>query len=195
VGIRGVGYILTPNMGNRPDLSKTLWAADTGCFTTTTPFSLPRYLHWLEDLSRYLGNCLFATAPDRVGDWEETWKLSAPVLPILREIGYRAALVAQDGLRHPEWDTFDALFVGGTTKWKLSEDAYALVVEAKKRGKWAHMGRVNSYRRLRAAAISGYDSADGTFVKFGPDQNIPKVLSWLNALTTQPSFRFLDDDA
>jgi hypothetical protein len=41
------------------------------------------------------------------------------------------------------------------------------------------MGRVNSRRRLRIAAQMGCHSADGTFLAFGPDRNLPHLLGWL----------------
>lgn len=183
----GVGYMLTPDMGNAVDLSHR-WAADTGCYTRGERFSLPRYLDWLEARAPYQATCLFATAPDVVGDAAATWTRSAPVLPVLRAMGYRAALVAQNGLEAPQWDTFDALFIGGTTAWKLADSTRQLVLEAKRRGKWVHMGRVNSLRRLRAAEFMGCDSADGTYLKFGPDANLPKLINWLRVLRAQPQF-------
>jgi hypothetical protein len=163
------------------------WAADTGCFTNPDGFRLPRYLDYLAEWTATAGPALFATAPDIVGDPQETWRRSAPVLKILRYHGYMAALVSQDGLRDPDWDTFDCLFTGGTTAWKLSEAAYQLAAEAKARGKWTHMGRVNSARRYLAAKAGHYDSADGTFVGFGPDRRLPELARWLEAGRCQPS--------
>jgi hypothetical protein len=124
-----------------------------------------------------------------VADWSGTVRVAAAVLPKLRALGFPSAFIAQDGLppRWVAWDEFDALFVGGTTAYKLSEDAYALVAEAKRRGKWCHMGRVNSWRRLRAAAHGGYDSVDGTYLKFGPDVNLPRLRGWLDAMARQPA--------
>lgn len=184
-----MGWMMTPGMWRDwfpGDILTDPWAADTGCYTQGERFSLTRYLDWLEACEPYQSTCLFATAPDVVGDAEATWTRSAPVLPVLRDMGYRAALVAQDGLQTPEWDTFDALFIGGTTRWKLSEHTRQLVQEAKKRGKWVHMGRVNSLRRLRAAEFMGCDSADGTYLKHGPDVNLPRVAAWLRVLREQP---------
>lgn len=76
------------------------------------------------------------------------------------------------------WDAFDVLFIGGDTEWKLGKHARSLIQEAKKRDKWVHMGRVNSARRYRYAQHVGCDSVDGTFVTFGPDVNLPKLLAW-----------------
>ena len=112
-----------------------------------------------------------------------------PVVPIIRAMGYRAALVLQDGAT-PEtvpWREIDAVFTGGSTAWKLSEDAYRLIAEAKHRELWAHMGRVNSLRRLRAADVAGYDSADGTFLTWAPDKNTKRMGRWFENLNIQPS--------
>lgn len=162
------------------------YAADNGCYAAGDRFDLAAYLAWLATLP-HRDRCLFAVAPDVLGDAAATWTRSAPVLPQLRALDYRAALVAQDGFDAGavDWDAFDALFVGGTDAYKLSEAAYMAVQEAKRREKWTHMGRVNSLRRLRAAVISGYDSADGTFIKFGPDKNLPQLLDWLAHLERQ----------
>ena len=148
-----VGTILTPENSGTRILSRfgCVWAADNGCFKRGDAFDVGRYLRWLESLTRFADSCLFATAPDVVGDSRATWERSREVLPELRNMGYLAALVAQDGLESgaTPWHAFDALFVGGTTAWKLSESAYKLAGEAKARGKWVHLGRVNSEQRFK----------------------------------------------
>lgn len=109
------------------------------------------------------------------------------MLLVIRELGFPTAFVAQDGQEYLPipWDAFDCLFVGGSTAWKLSEPAYALVREAKRRGKWCHMGRVNSWRRIRAAAMSGYDSCDGTYIAYNPIELTEKVSGWMRNLREQ----------
>lgn len=121
------------------------------------------------------------------GEWC-TLARSAPHLPAIRTLGYPAALVAQDGLEHLDvpWDDFDALFIGGSTEWKLGKAAARLVAEAKRRGKHVHMGRVNSRRRWSYAEHIGCDSVDGTFLAFGPDANLRRLQVW----TTQPGLDF-----
>ena len=179
----GIGYMLTPMMGNAPDLSTATWGADTGCFAKPEAYSEAGYLKWLGERAGK-GRCLFATAPDVVGNAATTLDRSMPVLPMLRRLGYPAALVAQDGLESLviPWDAFDVLFIGGSTEWKLSAVAAGIVAEAKARGKWVHMGRVNSWRRLQYAASIGCDSADGTFLAFGPAKNLPRLRSWIRRL-------------
>lgn len=181
-----VGFMMTPWMGNRPNLEAGPWGADNGCFTRPNDFDLDRYLAFLAE--RPAATALFATAPDVVGDARATMERSLPVLPMIRALGYPAALVAQDGLEALEipWAEFDVLFIGGSTEWKLGAACEAIVREAKRLGKWVHMGRVNSYKRIRYAEDIGCDSADGTFVGFAPDQNVPRMLGWMDKLVTAP---------
>jgi hypothetical protein len=164
-------------------LDGRVWAADTGCFNSPEKYTDAGYLAWLGQRVVALDRCLFATAPDVVGD---AW--SRHMLPRIRSLGYRAALVAQDGIEDIaiDWDAFDVLFVGGTTDWKLSERAIGVMADAKRRGKWVHAGRVNSLRRLRLMQMAGADSADGTFVAIAPRTNIPRMEAWLRALARQP---------
>lgn len=172
-----LGLIDTPAQGNkRPD--GVTWCADNGCFSDR--WDEAKWWAFLTDNAHHADSCLFAVAPDVVGDAAATLAKSAPWLPQIRALGYPVALVAQDGLESlpVPWDDFDCLFIGGTTEWKLGHHARDIAAEAKRRGKWVHMGRVNSERRFRYAAAIGCDSADGTYLTFGPDVNLPKLLSW-----------------
>lgn len=173
-----IGFIDTPAQGNRRPIG-VVWCADNGCFGKGYPGD-EKWLEWLRANSEDAGTCLFATAPDVVGDASATLERSAPWLPVIRSLGYPAALVAQDGLEHLQvpWDEFDVLFIGGSTEWKLGPHARRLVAEAKGRGKRIHMGRVNSERRYKYALSIGCDTADGTYLTFGPDRNLPAVLAW-----------------
>lgn len=154
------------------------WCADNGCFSDR--WEEGRWWSFLQRHAGAAGSCLFAVAPDVVGDAAATLERSAPWLAPIRELGYPVALVAQDGLEELDvpWGELDCLFIGGTTEWKLGPHARALVAEAKARGKWVHMGRVNSGRRYAYAMAIGCDSVDGTFLTFGPDTNLPRLLAW-----------------
>lgn len=183
----GHGFMVTPRMGNRlPD--GCVWAADSGCFNRSTYVGDDEYLAWLEKRAGHEG-CLFATVPDVVGDHDATLAMFPSTAARIRGLGYRVAFVAQDGATEGTvpWDDMDALFIGGSTEWKLSEAAYGLVAAAKRRGKLVHVGRVNSWRRLRAYAFAGADSADGTFLAFGPDVNLPKLQRWMRELHIAPT--------
>jgi hypothetical protein len=170
-------YIDTPAQGNKRPEGVT-WMADNGCFSDR--FDEGKWWRFLEANAHAAGSCLFAVAPDVVGDAAATIERSLPWLPKIRALGYPAAFVAQDGQESlpVPWDEFDALFIGGSTEWKLGPHARALAAEAKRRGKWVHMGRVNSERRWRYADAIGCDSVDGTFLTRGPDVNLPRLLAW-----------------
>ncbi|QAY16193.1 DpdA-like tRNA-guanine transglycosylase [Arthrobacter phage Sonali] len=173
-----LGFITTPSQGNkRPPGS--VWCADNGCFGKGYPGD-EKWLAWLDRRKDQAGSCLFATAPDVVGDAVATLARSAPFLPLIRAMGYPAALVAQDGLEDlvVPWDDFDVLFIGGSTEWKLGPAARELVRQAKARGKHVHMGRVNSGKRYRYAESIGCDSVDGTFLRFAPTENLQRLRAW-----------------
>lgn len=173
------------------------WAIDNGAFGKArrgTPWSdldTQLYLRYLRKVTQEVdtGPVLFATAPDVLtfvdgaprGDAAATWERGVAVMPKIRALGLPVALVAQDGfLATPlDWDAFDVVFLGGSDLFKLGTEGREVAAVAKEHGKWLHMGRVNSYKRLAYAQSIGCDSADGTFIGFGPDINVPKVLSWL----------------
>jgi hypothetical protein len=178
--------ITTPGQGNRvPD--GALVCLDNGCFGKNYVGD-EGWMRWLESRQHLAPRALFATAPDVVGDAAATLQRSVPFLPFIRSLGFPAALVAQDGLEFEliPWDEFDVLFIGGSTEWKLGSAARDLVNLARSHGKWVHMGRVNSRRRWSYAEHIGCDSVDGTYIAFGPDTNLPDVLSWAG----QPGFDF-----
>jgi hypothetical protein len=183
-----LGVMCTPAKAYRAQIAHfRWWAADNGCYAQGEQFNLAAYLAWLETYSAHRHTCLFAPAPDVVGDAPATLARSQPVLPIIRRLGFPAALVAQDGLEAlpVPWRDVDALFIGGTTDWKLSPGAAALAREAKARGKWVHMGRVNSGRRLMIAQSVGCDSVDGNQLIYQPKKYLPRLMRFLGALEWQ----------
>lgn len=176
-----LGQMATPFAGNRLEPG-VRWALDNGCFSNRWTER-----QWRRTLERHAGtpDCLFAVVPDVVADAEGTDELWARWAPVVRGHGYRPAYVLQNGCRRIPSDAA-AVFTGGDTAWKLGASARHLMRAAKARGLWTHMGRVNSLRRLRLAALDGYDSVDGTFLAYGPDVNLPRLLSFLRQ-ANQPS--------
>lgn len=177
-----IDCIDTPRQGNRA-VEGVAWCADNGCFTDA--WDEATWWAWLQANAYRAASCTFATAPDVVGDAAATLRASEPWLARIRSLGYPVALVLQDGAEDLDlpWDAFDVAFIGGTTEWKLGAHVRALVAEAKTHGKRVHMGRVNSEKRLRYAQAIGCDSADGTFLAFGPDVNLPRLLAWLRGVS------------
>src|SRR3954470_19878611 len=142
-----------------------------------------------EGLERAGDHLLFATAPDEPFDWAETLRLSRPWLKRIRRMGCPAALCAQEGMTAGgiPWDEFDCLFIGGRDAFKEGPLIRDACREARRRGKWTHMGRVNSLRRLRVALDFGVDSVDGTYLlhearKGRANQAPHDVVGWLRKI-------------
>lgn len=182
-----IGLMCQPGNGYTTQIDQfPFWAADNGCFGKYADvFDPEKWFAWLITHKAKASTCLFATAPDVVGNAAATLWRSRPWLSRIRELGYPAAFVAQDGIQWASipWSEFDVLFIGGSTVFKLGPLARAVAADANARGKAVHMGRVNSRRRLMVAEDFGCTSADGTFLAFGNDVNLPQLLAWLS----QPS--------
>jgi hypothetical protein len=172
------GWLITP----RRSMSKTLgnipgakWAADNECYSLGDSFDPNIYIRFLERTSmKWRSSCLFATAPDIVADAHATLKKFAVWTEIIHDIGLPVALVGQDGLESEviPWSDFETFFVGGSTAWKMGKEARSLIAEANDRGKWVHVGRVNSQTRLRYCIKLGVDSVDGTEWAINPGRGI-----------------------
>lgn len=134
------------------------WAADNDAFKN---FDAPAFDRMLDRIAGLAG-CRFVCAPDVVEDAAATGVLFDEWEPRIREYGLPVALVAQNGQTEPPWDRFDALFIGGDDAFKLGPDGEHWLREAKARGKWTHIGRVNTPRRVAYARMLGADSVDGT---------------------------------
>lgn len=184
-----IGCMTTPAQGNVIPVGAE-YACDNGKFGKGWP-GADRWYEWLcNTVDRYGPElCLWAVAPDVPFDAVGTLAESLPWLAKIRELGIPAAFAAQDGCDQlgVPWDDFDVLFIAGSTEWKTGPVAERLSREAKARGKQVHMGRVNSLARLRTAEWFGCDSADGTYLAFGPEKNLARLTGWLDELHFAPS--------
>jgi len=136
------------------------WAADNDAFSSWSPV---RFTAMLAVLAGAPG-CRFVTAPDVVGDHAATLRQFSEWAPAIRAHGLPVAFVAQDGVTPAAvpWGEIDALFIGGSTPFKLGPEAATVAREAHRRGLWLHMGRVNSLRRMLYARSLECHSVDGT---------------------------------
>jgi hypothetical protein len=182
-----LGRLVSPRSGNliRPG---ERWAADNDAFLA---WDEGRFRAMLARLAGVPG-CLFVGAPDIVGDAGATLLRFPAWRDEIASLGFPVALVGQDGAESIEipWGDFDAWFIGGSTDWKLSPFSARLATEAKGRGKWVHMGRVNTLRRLRIAYDFGCDSVDGTGWSKFPDIYLAKHLPYVARLHRQGTFAF-----
>jgi hypothetical protein len=162
---------------------------DNGCFSRPDAFHLKSYLGMISRVAGMTERISFATAPDVFdivagrGNWPATLAKSLPVLPLIRKAGAPAAIVLQDGAtsKTVPWGEIDAVFVGASTRWKLSEACRQICLDARRRGKWVHMGRVNSLRRMRLANRFRCHSVDGTYLRY-PDSHVMDVADWLRTV-------------
>ncbi len=183
-----LGRLLSPRTV-RPDLeqlanSGVAWAADNDAFLAWDQGRFEAMLARLRQVNTR--RLLWVACPDSVADARTTaglfnWWLDT-MKPADEGDQLPMALVGQDGMESCDWDYWlgyaDCFFIGGSTQWKLSRAAADLAAEAKRRGLWVHMGRVNSARRVDHAVQIGCDSIDGSgFSKF--PKLIGKGLGWI----------------
>ena len=162
------------------------WAADNQAFTRG--FRPDVFFPWLESMQPYRDQCLFVTVPDAVGD--------APKTLMLWEHwhrhfdGWPMAYVAQDGAESiPPQAT--ALFVGGSTTWKLSRDAENIIRLAQSRKLHVHIGRINygtRYRYFRLLPGADAFTCDGTRGRF--DGVLPTKRAWTGYQMQPPLFPY-----
>ena len=139
------------------------WAADNDCFQGLDE---KRFCQMLDRIDGLPG-CLFVSCPDVVADHARTRELWDDWSPLIAAAGQPAAFVLQDGASWDEIPKGCPLFIGGSTEYKLGAECAEIVGRARSEGRWIHMGRVNSAKRMTYAASIGVDSVDGTgWVRF-----------------------------
>jgi hypothetical protein len=187
----GIMTSITSIGGEQEALSGgALWMIDNGAFTNR--FRLDRWQRRLEALSGFASTCIGVPVPDVVGDAGATLAQFWAYRHIPASLGYKIALVSQDGMT-PDmmpWDYFDTLFVGGTNDHKRGKEAADLIDEAKRRGKWVHIGRVNSGFAILAHWPQA-DSYDGTTFSRHPSYMLSNIVNGLQMRTTAPYQRRL----
>ena len=129
------------------------WVMDNGCFSDFDEAAFIR----MANQAIWDNECEWFAMPDVVGSHADTLhlfnqyeeKLGKMWIP-KPDFSLKAAFVIQDGCNKNDipWSRIRAVFLGGSTEFKLSRKAYVILEEAKKRGKWVHVGRVNTPPRL-----------------------------------------------
>lgn len=142
------------------------WILDNGCFTEMWGLPSPTQDTFLRMMQYALlpdSGCQFIVVPDFVGDSDATLQQFIEFTDQHDMPASMVAYVAQDGQQAPlvPWEDIGCLFIGGSNSFKDGVQAYQLALEAKKRGKWVHVGRVNTAPRiLQWYGIA--DSVDGS---------------------------------
>jgi hypothetical protein len=182
----GLGRLLGPRLRSAPAATAAAgwpWAADNDAFSA---WDERRYTAMLDAITGLPG-CLFVTCPDVVGDHRATMRRFWDHWLDLRDRGLPIAFVAQDGVSIEEvpWDEIASVFLGGTDTFKLGPCGRVIAAEARRRGHWLHMGRVNSHRRMRYAHALGCDSIDGTNWARWNDAHLADGKRWRAATVDQ----------
>jgi len=149
----------TPREGLKHCLDNGAW----GAFQKGIPFDCGRF-EKLVDTAGLKAD--FIVLPDIVAGGGNSLAFSVSWLPRLNS--YRSLLLPlQDGMDPKAvlailraWPHV-GIFLGGTTEYKLAT-MHDWGVAAAALGRWYHVGRVNSRRRIRMAAACGATSFDGT---------------------------------
>lgn len=185
------GAIVSPSAHDSGSARKRIkagwkWICDNGAFTGK--FDESRFFAFLERFSEYKSQCVCAVAPDVVGDAQKTLALFPRYASRIHALGYRVGFVAQDGQEEfPFPLNFDVLFVGGTSRWKLGDAATSCIKRAQALGKWVHVGRVNTRKRIQHFALLKVNSVDGTHIIFKPTERSGQLIRWMHE-TKQPLF-------
>lgn len=163
------------------------WALDNGCFTRFDRKTWRRMVCEARDHAasqfKESSPSVFVTLPDIVGDARRTLELFDHFCKDTH--GVQRALVLQDGIGQHKinWPMVDAVFVGGSDGFKIAPEAINACKTAKMMGKWVHVGRVNTAKRVRDW-IGLADSIDGSGIsRF--DHMLEDVLAMLNRQHSQ----------
>ena len=132
------------------------YGLDNGCFSK---FEHSTWLRLVQEAQ--LDKPVFVTLPDVVGSAQRTIELFKHFR--FSTCGLPRCLVLQDGIGNVEieWHQLDAVFIGGSDDFKISQEAFQAARCAKIMNKWVHVGRVNTAKRVKNW-LGIADSIDGS---------------------------------
>lgn len=152
------GQLRTPLTGYA--LSGKQYGLDNGCFKRFNKDTWYRLIKEAKEQD-LVNQPMFVCAPDIVGDARRTLELFDMFYEVIKPL--KVCLVLQDGIGEfsIDWERLDAVFVGGSDAFKISNEAINACKVAKMLGKWVHVGRVNTVERVRNW-VGLADSIDGS---------------------------------
>jgi hypothetical protein len=160
----GWRLFLTPEIQTHHGLPYALDNGAWGAYRRGVPWDGAAFGQLLAELG---AGADFVVLPDVVGDGHRSLARSIAWLPTVGAVNPRVLLPVQDGMTAvevvPVLAALFGLFVGGTTEWKVSTlPRWAAL--ARHHGKYLHIARVNTARRIRLCQMAGAHSFDGTSV-------------------------------
>jgi hypothetical protein len=152
-----LGHLYSPG-GQRGPYGFMPYALDNGAFGGGDAWKPEPWVALLE-WARLSGQApRWVLVPDVVGSKSETLERWHEFAPIARQFGWPLAFAVQDGMNILDVPKgTSVVFVGGSTEWK-----WRTAPSWCKAFPRVHIGRVNTFRRLRMAESYGAESVDGT---------------------------------
>lgn len=155
-----IGHLYSPG-GQRGPYDFMPFALDNGAFaafTHKTEWPLEPWLHLLDWAKLSGQRPKWVLVPDVVADRKATIARWMQYSPVAARYGWPLAFAVQDGMDYRDVPVAaSVVFVGGSTEWK-----WRTLPDWCARVKRVHVGRVNTYRRLKFADQCGAESCDGT---------------------------------
>lgn len=153
------GQLLTPL--TRYSNAGGVFGIDNGAFSR---FDRKGFMGLLEREKPNRQRCKFVAMPDVVGSARRT--LEAFEFWADHITNWPLALVCQDGIEDLPipWARLDAVFIGGSTDWKMSKAAADVIKAAQLMEVHTHVGRINTTKRWGPFESLGVDTCDGSGV-------------------------------
>lgn len=157
------------------------WLFENGRFTGK--FRESTWINYLERFQEFSDTCIGIVVPDIPFDAAGTLAEFERYHHIPKLLGYPVALVTQNGMTISDipWAEIDTLFIGGDDLHKRGLEGQILGFEAKRFGKWVHIGRVNSGKAM-LTHWTWADSADGTTLAIHPTQQFESIRNGVQSI-------------
>lgn len=153
-----IGWMLGPTHWKKPIMEYALDNDAFSAWTHNMPWNESAWLGMLDKAKACGHDPMWALVPDVVADAEATLEKWERYAPVVSRYGWQKAFAVQDGMTASDVPhDADIVFVGGTTRWKLS----SLEMWASSFPR-VHVGRVNTIGRLLTCDRLGIESVDGT---------------------------------
>lgn len=156
------GQLLTP-LTRYTRWAEEKFAVDNGAVSKKQEFDRSAFKSLLEREREHVKKCLFVCIPDVKGDARRTLEIYFHRREFIPD-GWPLAFVCQDGAENHTipWSDIAAVFIAGTTEWKMSKYAAAIIRTATILNKHKHVGRVNTSKRWNHFEELGVDTCDGS---------------------------------
>ena len=175
-----LAHLYSPG-GQRGPYKFMPYALDNGAFGAGDAWAPEPWIA-LMDWARLSAQApLWVLVPDVVGSREGTLERWRQYAPVAEKYGWPLAFAVQDGMNILDVPQgASVVFVGGSTEWK-----WRTARSWCKAFRHVHIGRVNSFRRLKMAEEWGAKSVDGTGWTRGDQRQWRGLVAFLDGYAPQ----------